>query len=81
MTEETSSLILEMLRAMRGKIDQMADDIGSIKLRQTSIEHQVAGLHKTFADLHADNAVIHGRIDGVDKRLERIERRLELTPA
>ena len=72
MTDNTENLILEHLRSMRGKIDQMADDLTNIKLRMTSIEGQFAGLHN-------DNAIVHARIDSVEKRLERIDRRLELT--
>ena len=72
MTESVENLILEHLRAMRSDLAQIKDDMGTTKLRPTSVEQQVA-------HLHTDNAIVHARIDGLEKRLERIERRLELT--
>ena len=71
MTENVENLILEHLRHIRGRVDQMAEDLGTVKLRLSSLESQVAGLH-------GDNAVAHQRMDQIDHRLERIERRLDL---
>jgi septation ring formation regulator EzrA len=71
MNETVENLVLEHLRHIRGRVDQIVDDLGTIKLRLSSLESQVAGLH-------ADNAIAHQRMDRMDARLERIERRLEL---
>lgn len=71
MAENIESLILEHLRHIRGRVDQMAEDLGTIKLRMSSLETQVAGLH-------GDNAISHQRMDNVERRLERVEKRLEL---
>jgi hypothetical protein len=71
MNENVENLVLEHLRHIRGRVDQIADDLGTVKLRLSSLESQVAGLH-------ADNAIAHQRMDRMDARLERIERRLEL---
>lgn len=72
MTENPDSLILEHLRQIRSRMDQMSDDVKDVKCRLTSLEHQVASVH-------VDMALIHSRIDRVESRLERIERRLELS--
>jgi DNA anti-recombination protein RmuC len=69
MTDNTESLILEHLRAIRGKIDVMADDIGNIKMRLSAVESQVANL----------TAIFNSRLDTLEKRIERIERRLDLS--
>lgn len=71
MTEDVENLVLEHLRHIRGRVDQIAEDLGTVKLRLSSLESQVAGLH-------GDNAIAHQRMDRMDARLERIERRLEL---
>lgn len=71
MTEQGENLILEHLRHIRGRVDQLAEDLDTIKLRLTSLETQVAGLH-------GDNAIAHQRMDRIEARLDRIERRLDL---
>ena len=71
MTENVENLILEHLRHIRGRVDQMAEDLGTVKLRLSSLESQVVGLH-------GDNAVAHQRMDHIDQRLDRIAGRLDL---
>ncbi|RKT43732.1 hypothetical protein [Thiocapsa rosea] len=71
MTDHVENLILEHLRHIRARIDQMAEDTSTIKLRLSSLESQVAGLH-------GDNAIAHQRMDQIEGRLGRIERRLDL---
>jgi tetrahydromethanopterin S-methyltransferase subunit G len=71
MTENVENLILEHLRHIRGRVDQMAEDLGTVKLRLSSLESQVAGLH-------GDNAIAHQRMDAIERRLERVETRLDL---
>ncbi|MBI3370432.1 MAG: hypothetical protein HY017_01575 [Betaproteobacteria bacterium] len=71
MTDNTENLILEHLRAIRGKIDVMADDVGNIKLRLSAVESQVANL----------TAIFNSRLDTLEKRMERMERRLDLSSA
>ena len=72
MTTEIDSLILEHLRHIRGRVDQLAEDMTIVKQRLTSLESQVAGLH-------GDNAILQRRMDGFEVRMERIERRLDLS--
>ena len=71
MTETLENLILEHLIHIRGRLDQVAEDLGTFKLGLSSLETQVAGLH-------GDNAIAHQRMDRIESRLERIERRLDL---
>ena len=72
MTADIDSLILEHLRPIRGRVDQLGEDMTIVKQRLTSLESQVAGLH-------GDNAILQRRMDGFETRMERIERRLDLT--
>ena len=69
MTDSIENLILEHLRAIRVKIDVIADDIGNIKMRLSAVESQVANL----------TAIFNSRLDTLEKRIERIERRLDLS--
>ena len=71
MPEAVENRILEHLRHIRARVDQVAEDMGTMKLRLSSLESQVAGLH-------GDNAIAHQRMDRIESRLERIERRLDL---
>lgn len=71
---EPESILLRHLRQIDSKLDRVIDDIGGVKLRLSSLESHVAGLH-------GDNAITHQRIDRVEARLDRIERRLELNDA
>ena len=38
MTDNIESLVLEHLRPIRGKVDQIADDMSDLKLRMSSLE-------------------------------------------
>ena len=74
MSEKIESLVLEHLRHIRTRVDRVADDMADVKVRLTSLETQVAGLH-------LDMAHMHSRIDRVDNRISRIETRLEIADA
>src|SRR5262245_48096911 len=69
MADETTNLVLEHLRHMRGQLDGMSSYIHDMKVRVTNVEEGLA--------------LVNRRLDRVDERLDRIERRLDLveTPA
>ena len=69
MTRTAENRILGHLRHIRGRVDQVVEDLGTVKLRSSSLESQVAGLC-------GDNAIAHRRMDRIESRLERIELRL-----
>jgi archaellum component FlaC len=79
MAENLDSLVLEHLRHIRGKVDQIADDVSEVKHRISSLEGNLGSLKKDSAnqqdDIYHQNAVI----DSIKDRLNRIESRLELT--
>ena len=49
-TENIENLIIEHLRAMRGDLGQVKDDIGTVKLRLTSLESRVASVHASLVE-------------------------------
>ena len=63
----TENLVLEYLRAIRTKIDKLADDMVEVKGRLGMLEQQYAN--------------ISNRLDRMDDRVHRIEKRLELIEA
>lgn len=74
MLDEIASLVLEHLRAIRAKLDDMAADVVELKQRMGLLEGQVAHLFGQYA-------ILSSRVDRIDARLERIERRLDLVDA
>ena len=71
MADEPDNLILVYLRRIDGKVDRLAEDIGDLRNRVTSLDEQVVRIR-------GDLVAMSFRIDGVRARLDRIERRLDL---
>ena len=74
MTEATENLVLEHLKRIQSKLNEMALDILDIKLRQTATEQHLG-------QLSIQVGAINGRLDRLEERVARIERRLELADA
>ena len=68
---ETDNIVLELLRAIRGDIGRIEDDMGALKVEMTAVRQHLAGV----ITLQEHD---HGDIAALKVRLERIERRLEL---
>ena len=81
MTDETTNIVLEHLRALRAGMGRLEEDNVFTKARLSSIEHQLAALHGDVAALHADGATVNDQLESIKRRLDRIERRLDLTDA
>jgi len=60
---DTDTIILEHLRAIRGTLDRIAEDMREVKVRLGFLETQYASLSN--------------RLDRMDERVGRIERRLD----
>ena len=71
MSSSTDNLVLEHLRAIRGKMDRLSDDMSEVKAGLGVLEYQIGGLP-------AQNAGFSNRLDRLDDRLSRIEKRLDL---
>ena len=68
---DPDSLVLDLLRAMRGDMARMADAMRSLSVEMTAIRQHLAGV-VTIQDHD------HGEVAAIKTRLDRIERRLEL---
>ena len=67
MAEEPDNLVLQLLHRMDAKLDRVIDDVHDLKVRMSSVEEGLAGIHR--------------RLDRLDVRVDRIERRLDLVDA
>ncbi|MCU0830457.1 MAG: hypothetical protein MUC58_02895 [Rhizobiaceae bacterium] len=72
MNEKVENLILEHLRAMRGDISKVRDDISTLKAEMISLRQHVGSI----ATLQQHD---HGDLGAIKDRMDRIERRLELS--
>lgn len=77
-TENIENLVLEHLRAMRGDMALMRDDIREIKKRLGGLENMVSSIKRDIADLYGETSAQNTRYDRLTDRIERIERRLDI---
>jgi archaellum component FlaC len=68
---EVLDYLREQFARVHARFDRLDADVGDLKVRMTSVENQIAGLHGDFANQSR-------RLDRIDQRLGRIERRLDL---
>lgn len=78
MTADIDSLVLEHLRHIRARVDQIADDVTDLKLRMSGLEGAMVLVKREVS--HGDETDARQQItmDKLSARIERIERRLEL---
>jgi hypothetical protein len=72
MSENIENLMLEHLRAIRGDVSAMKDDMAGMRAEMLIMRQHMAGL--------MGSQLLHdGEIAGIKLRLDRIEKRPELT--
>ena len=74
MSEETTNLVLEHLRHIRGRTDGLALDLADIKSRASALKEMQGQVLVLLGAMSK-------RMDRFDERLGRIERRLDLVEA
>ena len=72
MSEETTNLVLEHLRHIRGVVDDIRAEMKHFIMCMGLAERNIVSLHVADVSQNVE-------IDRIKERLERIERRLELT--
>lgn len=78
MTEKTENLVLEHLRHIRSKVDQIAGDMDDLKARMSSLDSSMVLVKREVNHGDEVDARQQVSLDRLVKRLERIEARLEL---
>ncbi len=79
--ENTENLVLEHLRHMRGKIDQIADDVREMKHRLATVEATQGTILQHVGHLATSIAQQQLSFDRMTERVERVEKRLEIASA
>ena len=78
MTENAESVILEHLRHIRVRVDRIAEDMGDLKHRSSSLESAMVTVKREVSAGDETDARQQVTLDRLADRLERIERRLDL---
>ncbi len=78
MNANVENLVLEHLRHIRGRVDQIADDVGDLKQRMSGLESAMNLVRREVALGDETDARQQVTLDKLNARIERIERRLEL---
>ena len=78
MTENVESLIIEPLRHIRSRVDQIADDVVDLKHRMSTLESGMALVKREMINGHETDARQQVSLDKLVERIQRIEKRLEL---
>lgn len=73
MTEETTNLVLEHLRAIRRDMARMADDMSGLKTEMSAMRHQMAAVITLQDRDHSDIADLKHRIDRIERRLDLVD--------
>ncbi len=73
MTEETTNLVLEHLRAIRRDMARMADDMNGLKTEMSAMRHQMAAVITLQDRDHSDIADLKHRIDRIERRLDLVD--------
>ncbi len=79
MATQTDNLILEHLRHIRGRVDQIADDMLDLKHRLSGLESGMVAVKRDVASGDETDARQQVSLDKLVERITRIEKRLELS--
>ena len=67
---ETDNIVLELLRAIRGDIGRIEDDMGALKVEMTAVRQHLAGVITLQEHEHGDIAALKVRLEPIERRLE-----------
>ncbi len=78
MSDNIENIVLEHLRHIRGRVDQIADDMSDLKHRMSSLELSIVSVKHEVAHGDETDARQQVTLDRIVDRIQRIEKRLEL---
>ena len=79
MTESVENLVIEHLRHIRGRVDQIADDMSDLKQRMSGLETSMVLVKREVTAGDENGIRLQVNLDKLVERIQRIERRLELS--
>jgi outer membrane murein-binding lipoprotein Lpp len=77
--ENNDNLVLEHLRHIRERVDQIAEDMGDLKHRMSGLEQAMTLVKREINLSEKTDARQQITLDKLAERIGRIERRLELS--
>ncbi len=78
MSDNVENIVLEHLRHIRSRVDQIADDMTDVKHRMSSLELAMVSVKHEVAHGDETDARQQVALDKIIDRISRIERRLEI---
>jgi predicted lipid-binding transport protein (Tim44 family) len=75
MNEKVENLVLEHLRAIRGDMGRMADDVRGLRTEMTAMRQHMAGIVTIQEQDHSDIATLKVRVERIERRLELVDDR------
>ncbi len=78
MSSEIDNPVLEHLRHIHGRVDQIAEDVSDLKHRMTSLEGTMSLVKREVAYGDETDARHQVSLERLPARIARIERRLDL---
>ena len=78
MNGNTENLVLEHLKAIRGDIQKLTNEIEELKMRVSELENSMGTVLSCIGDHYSTGARQQVAIDRINQRMGRIEKRLEL---
>ena len=81
MSDTPDNLVLELLRALRGDVAKLSEEVRGLRDRVSGLELAVAGIRRDLGFLGETVAQMQASQDRFSDRLDRIERRLDIIPA
>ena len=73
MNDKVEHLLLEHLRAIRGDMTRLADDMRTVRSEMTALRQHVSGIVTLQEHDHNDIAALKARLDRIEKRLDLVE--------
>jgi len=73
MNDKVEHLLLEHLRAIRGDMARLADDMRTTRSEMTAMRQHVSGVLTLQEHDHADIAALKARLDRIEQRLDLVD--------
>jgi septal ring factor EnvC (AmiA/AmiB activator) len=79
MAENVETLVIECLRHIDSRVDQIADNMSDLRQRMSSLETSMVLVKREVAASDETDIRLQVSLDKLGERIQRIEKRLELS--
>ena len=81
MSEETESLVLEILKKIQFDTANIKDEMKTDRIWKASLDSHLTAIDSHLTSIHLEIAQVNSRIDSLSRRIDRVEARLGLADA